>query len=109
MSKNGWMGHMLAGTIATEWVRQDPDAALAWANSLPENQRQGAGTANRAPAAAPKERLKESYPTWNDADQHDSKHHSQRHTVGQRIRPPETLPETTNFSQDQPCIPARKH
>ena len=42
MSKNGWMGHMLAGTIATEWVRQDPDAALAWANSLPENQRQGA-------------------------------------------------------------------
>ena len=42
MAKNGWMGHMLAGTIATEWVRRDPDAALAWANSLPENQRHGA-------------------------------------------------------------------
>ena len=42
MSKNDWMGHALAGTIASEWVRQDPDAALAWANSLPKNQRQGA-------------------------------------------------------------------
>ena len=42
MAKNGWMGHALAGTIASEWVRQDPDAALAWANSLPQNQRQGA-------------------------------------------------------------------
>jgi len=42
MAKGGWMGHALAGTIASEWVRQDPDAALAWANSLPKNQRQGA-------------------------------------------------------------------
>jgi len=42
MAKDGWMGHALAGTIASEWVRQDPDAALAWANSLPKNQRQGA-------------------------------------------------------------------
>lgn len=42
MAKSSWMGHALAGTIASEWVRQDPDAALAWANSLPKNQRQGA-------------------------------------------------------------------
>ena len=37
-----WMGHILAGTIGKEWVRQDPDAALAWANALPDSQRRGA-------------------------------------------------------------------
>jgi len=36
------MGHILAGTVAKEWVRQDPDAALAWAESRPEDQRAGA-------------------------------------------------------------------
>lgn len=41
-AKNGWMGHFYAGTVATEWVRQDPEAALAWANSLPDSQRRGA-------------------------------------------------------------------
>ncbi len=35
-------GHYLAGTIAKEWVRQDPEAALAWAQSLPLDQRTGA-------------------------------------------------------------------
>ncbi len=35
-------GHILAGTVGKEWVRQDPAAALAWARSLPENQRGGA-------------------------------------------------------------------
>ena len=39
-----WMGHILAGTVAKEWVRQDPDAALAWAATVPENQRLGAYT-----------------------------------------------------------------
>ena len=36
------MGHVLAGTIAKEWVRQDPDAAMAWASGLPDDQRHGA-------------------------------------------------------------------
>ena len=36
------MGHILAGTIAKEWVRQDPAAALEWANSLPDDLRRGA-------------------------------------------------------------------
>lgn len=36
------MGHILAGTIAKEWVRQDAEAALAWAETLPESQRAGA-------------------------------------------------------------------
>ncbi len=39
-----WIGHMLAGTIARAWVRQDADAALAWAETLPEKQRAGAYT-----------------------------------------------------------------
>jgi hypothetical protein len=39
-----WMGHILAGTVAKEWVRQDPDAALAWAATVPDNQRLGAYT-----------------------------------------------------------------
>ncbi|MEM7384365.1 MAG: hypothetical protein AAF514_05415 [Verrucomicrobiota bacterium] len=36
------MGHVLAGTIAKEWVRQDPEAAMKWAASLPDEQRGGA-------------------------------------------------------------------
>ncbi|MFT4641375.1 MAG: hypothetical protein ACI8T1_004712 [Verrucomicrobiales bacterium] len=36
------MGHILTGTIAKEWVRRDPDAAYAWAVSLPDDQRAGA-------------------------------------------------------------------
>lgn len=36
------MGHVLAGTVAKEWVRQDPDAALAWAQGRPDSQRVGA-------------------------------------------------------------------
>jgi len=37
-----WMGQILAGSITKEWVRDDPDAALEWAKSVPENQRSGA-------------------------------------------------------------------
>lgn len=37
-----WMGQILAGSITKEWVRQDPDAALAWATTLPKNQQSGA-------------------------------------------------------------------
>jgi len=36
------LGHILAGTVGKEWVRQDLDAALAWAASLPATQRAGA-------------------------------------------------------------------
>jgi RNA polymerase sigma factor (sigma-70 family) len=36
------LGHILAGTIAKEWARQAPDAALAWAKSLPNQQQAGA-------------------------------------------------------------------
>ncbi len=39
-----WMGHILAGSIAKEWVRLEPDAAMAWAEGLPDNQRAGAYT-----------------------------------------------------------------
>ena len=52
------LGHILAGTVGKEWVRQDLDAALAWAATLPETQRTGAyvgvlGTlAGTNPAAA---------------------------------------------------------
>lgn len=52
------LGHILAGTVGKEWVRQDLDAALAWAATLPETQRTGAyvgvlGTlAGTDPAAA---------------------------------------------------------
>ncbi len=37
-----WMGRMLATSIAKEWVRHDPDAALAWAASLPGDKQAGA-------------------------------------------------------------------
>ena len=36
------LGHALAGTISKEWARQDLPAALAWAQSLPDQQRGGA-------------------------------------------------------------------
>jgi hypothetical protein len=39
-----WMGHIFAGTITKEWMRSDPDAALAWAATVPDNQRTGAYT-----------------------------------------------------------------
>jgi hypothetical protein len=38
------MGHILAGTIGREWLRRDPEAALAWAAQLPDSQRGGAYT-----------------------------------------------------------------
>ena len=37
-----WMGAMLSRSIAEQWARQDPDAALAWASSLDPEQRSGA-------------------------------------------------------------------
>jgi RNA polymerase sigma factor (sigma-70 family) len=36
------VGHILAGTIAKEWSRQDPVAALVWAKTLAEQQQAGA-------------------------------------------------------------------
>ncbi len=36
------MGHILAGTIAKEWVRQDAESAMEWASNLPPGQRHGA-------------------------------------------------------------------
>ena len=36
------VGHILSGTIAKEWARQDPQAALDWARTLPEQQQAGA-------------------------------------------------------------------
>ena len=44
MVKLPFMGQILAGSIAKEWVRRDPDAALTWANGLPESQKAGAFT-----------------------------------------------------------------
>jgi hypothetical protein len=44
MVKLPFMGQILAGSIAKEWVRRDPDAALTWANDLPESQKAGAFT-----------------------------------------------------------------
>lgn len=44
MVKLPFMGQILAGSIAKEWVRRDSDAALAWANGLPESQKAGAFT-----------------------------------------------------------------
>ena len=38
------MGHILSGTIAKEWARQDPEAAFEWATGLPKEQRVGAYT-----------------------------------------------------------------
>ncbi len=37
-----FMGLFLAGSVGKEWVRQDPNAAMAWARNLPDNQRTGA-------------------------------------------------------------------
>jgi hypothetical protein len=37
-----WMGAMLSRSIAEQWARQDPDAALAWASTLEPEQRSGA-------------------------------------------------------------------
>lgn len=37
-----WLDLVLAGTVAKEWVRQDPAAALAWAESLSGGQKTGA-------------------------------------------------------------------
>jgi len=39
-----FMGQVLAGSIAKEWVRLDSEAALAWARGLPESQKAGALT-----------------------------------------------------------------
>lgn len=36
------VGHILSGTIAKEWARQDPRAALAWAQTLADQQQAGA-------------------------------------------------------------------
>jgi RNA polymerase sigma factor (sigma-70 family) len=36
------VGHILAGTIAKEWARQDPRAALDWARTLADQQQAGA-------------------------------------------------------------------
>ncbi len=37
-----WIGQWMARTVAAQWARQDPDAALAWATRLPDRQRTGA-------------------------------------------------------------------
>lgn len=37
-----WMSQSLAATVAKTWMAQDPDAALAWARTLPKEQRAGA-------------------------------------------------------------------
>lgn len=39
-----WMVQFLAGTISKEWVKQDPEAALRWAQNVPSDQRIGALT-----------------------------------------------------------------
>jgi hypothetical protein len=36
------IGQFLAGSIAKEWARQDPEAAVDWASKLPDSQRTGA-------------------------------------------------------------------
>ena len=36
------VGHVLSGTIAKEWARQDPRAALEWAQTLADQQQAGA-------------------------------------------------------------------
>ena len=36
------VGHILSGTIAKEWARQDPKAALAWSRTLADQQQAGA-------------------------------------------------------------------
>ncbi len=42
IARQPFMGHLLALSLATEWSRHDPDAALAWAAELPSGQRAGA-------------------------------------------------------------------
>jgi hypothetical protein len=42
LAKQPWMGQILAGSITKEWVRQDPQAALDWAMTLPKEQQSGA-------------------------------------------------------------------
>ena len=42
LAKQPWMGQILAGSITKEWVRQDPEAALEWATTLPRQQQTGA-------------------------------------------------------------------
>ncbi len=42
MARYPWIGQFLAGAVAKEWVRTDPDAALAWAVGLPDSQQAGA-------------------------------------------------------------------
>lgn len=46
------LGHILAGTIAREWARQDLDAALSWAKELPTQQQTGAYAGILKPLAA---------------------------------------------------------
>lgn len=46
------LGHILAGTIAREWARQDLDSALAWAKELPTQQQAGAYTGILKPLAS---------------------------------------------------------
>jgi hypothetical protein len=56
------MGHVLAGAISREWVRQDPEATLAWAGGLAEDRRAGAfvGTLDTVAASDPRSALLES-------------------------------------------------
>ena len=42
MVNQPWVGRILAGSITKEWVREDPEAALAWAMTLPKDQQTGA-------------------------------------------------------------------
>ncbi|MDB4573010.1 hypothetical protein N9Z92_03805 [Akkermansiaceae bacterium] len=44
MVKLPFMGQILAGSIAKEWVRRDQEAALKWAEGLPDSQKAGAFT-----------------------------------------------------------------
>ena len=44
MMRVPFMGQFLAGSVSKEWGRNDPDAALAWAESLPDSQKTGAIT-----------------------------------------------------------------
>lgn len=40
--KQPWLGRILAGSITKEWMREDPEAALTWAMTLPKDQQAGA-------------------------------------------------------------------
>ncbi|MBG69207.1 MAG: hypothetical protein CMN06_03625 [Roseibacillus sp.] len=50
-----WMSAILSRTVAEQWARQDPDAALAWASTLEAEQRSGAyaGIINNIMASDP--------------------------------------------------------